>query len=387
MNLTNNVAAVLPSWQPNLDLPAFLPPNAMLLEMDRSLLNTSKFEEEGAFELQKISPYVFKSISASSVDGKRGIQGTTLKHRFLAAANTAFDKHYGFVLNPSHLFILISQQIALHVNQNSEALRYQFVKHEGKKELLLEIPYSPTTEEWAGIIESFQGQIAENTVPDTKDLLTLHDFESAEIVEKVVGDVALMDICQSYFSYKMYTGCGFPYFVMEGPESDWTLLREKAEQAISRKTLPEFSSFWLSALLPTLDKLVLARKGEIDLPFWQSFYKRKSKGGSGGYTYVNGWINAFFPLTNDNEQNRFCLPYDQVITSPPDGTNIQDYTAGVSSVPVEWKRVTTIEPMSFCGGFVGGTIVNGNAIRPEVAWWVGIIDKEAEEKKKQRYSK
>eukprot|EP01040_Poterioochromonas_malhamensis_P009849 gene9849-10696_t len=371
--------------------PNSLPSNSLLVSLNGELFDTLKPVRENNFDLTVLSPTVYKTIYASSVDDIQGVKGSSLKHQFLALANTAFDKHYGFVLNPSHLFLLIEQHIALHVNQNSEALRAQFVAHEGKKDLTMDIPATPTREEWAGIIGDFQRQIAANTVPDTKELMSLHDFESAGEAEKVVGDVVLMDMCQAFFKYKVRTRCGFPYFVMEGGESDWQLLREKAEQAISRKTMSDLSSFWLSALLPTLDKLLQARRGEVDRVFWENFYKRGSHGGSGGYTYVNGWINAFFPVTNDNQTNRFCLPFNQVLTKAEkreDGLDIQDYTAGVASAPVLWTRMGERIPMRFCAGFVGGRIVHDNALRPEVAWWVGPIDEEADEKKrakKRRY--
>eukprot|EP01040_Poterioochromonas_malhamensis_P003869 gene3870-4132_t len=380
--LTSKLTGVNDSRFPN-----SLPPTSALISLNSKLFDTLQPVSEENFDLPGLSPTTYKSIYASSVDGVRGVKGSWLKHQFLALANTAFDKHYGFVLNPSHLFLLIEQQIALHVNQKSEALRAQFVVHEGKKDLSMEIPATPTREEWAGIIEDFQRQIAANTVPDTKDLMSVHDFESAGEAEKVAGDVVLMDMCQTFFQYKMHTLCGIPYFIMEGAESDWQLLRDKAEQAISRKTLPDFSSFWLSALLPTLDKLLQARRGEVDRIFWENFYKLGSHEGSGGYTYVNGWINVFFPVTNENKKNRFCLPFNQVLTKAEkhdDGLDIHDYTAGIASAPVLWTRLGERIPMRFCAGFVGGRIVHDNALRPEVGWWVGPIDEEADQKKRER---
>lgn len=370
-----------------ISLPIALPADSALLPIDPSLLRSAKEPRLSQINLQSLSTNaVFKKIYASSLEESTMIStGHLLKNQFLAAANVAFDSHLGFVLNPSQLFLLLTQQVALHVNQHAEELRAQFVSHDGKKELSMEIPATPTKEEWEEIIGTFQAQIGANTVPDTRELLSLEGFESATLSEKIAGEVCLMDLCQQFFEYKMYTRCGIPYFILEGTVSDWELLRQKTEEVITRKTLSSLRDFWLPAILPVLDKLVRAKKSEeLDRTFFENFYKRGAKGGSGGYTFVNGWINVFFPLTNEKERNKFCLPYDSRTTlesSPRDGLDVQDFTTGIASAPVLWTRMGEKIPMRFCAGFVGGKVIHENCVRPEVAWWVGPIDENATAKK------
>jgi hypothetical protein len=134
-------------------------------------------------------PKEFKSVRGSSfADGSRGISSTPLlKNGFLATAHIAFDKHYGFVLNPCQLFLLILQQVALHVNQHSEDLRDQFVNESGKKTLKLEIPVDPAKDEWESIIAYFNQQIGENTVSDTQALFSMEDFSCARLLIKLLG--------------------------------------------------------------------------------------------------------------------------------------------------------------------------------------------------------
>jgi hypothetical protein len=358
--------------------------------IDKELLNTAKSLPTAPIDLNYPLPFKFENILGSSSVEDGFMNKLLLKNQFMGMAHIAFDRHYGFVLNPSQLFLLVLQQIGLHVNQNSKELRSQFVLHEDKKELSMEIPAMPSNEEWKHILGQFQAQIAANTVPDTHSLLTTRDFASATESEKLAGDITLMDICQEFFEYKMYTRCGIPYFILEGTIEDWVLLREKAEQALTRKTLPEFANTWKPILLPLLDKLLSARRGEeaVDHSFWSNFFKIGSVNGSGGYTYVNGWINCFFPMTNEKKRptNPFCIPYDQMNSAKPSteshrkGADVQDFVNGISTAPVMWHRLGEKIPMKFCSGFVGGKMVHSSCVRPEVGWWLGKVDEKSIEK-------
>ena len=57
---------------------------------------------------------------------------------------------------------------------------------------------------------------------------------------------------------------------------------------------------------------MLAREsGVADELFWNSMATRGgSREGSGGYTWITGWINIFFPYINDRP-NQFCVPYEE----------------------------------------------------------------------------
>lgn len=356
----------------------------IVITVDPALFATQKPISSNPIDITMTTSFKFTRIMANSVrDGEGFMHNRLLKNQFLGMAHLAFDNHYGFVLNASQIFLLIIHQIALHVNYNAEQLRSQFVTHDGKKELSIDIPAVPTEEDWKGIIENFQSQIQANTLPDTHSLLTMRDFVGANDSEKVAGDIGLMDICQEFFDYKCYTRCGIPYFVLEGPVEDWQLLREKAEQALDRKTLPEFSRQWKESLLPILDKLLLARRGEeVDLHFWNDFFKIGAKNGSGGYTYISGWVNTFFPITNEKRRPQNQYAHSNFRKFNGGGCDVQNFPTGSSSAPVIWMRLGQRIPLRFAGGFVGGKLVHGNCIRPEIGWWLGEIDEEASKKKK-----
>merc|ERR1719453_856983 len=89
---------------------------------------------------------------------------------FIAAVTAAFANHYPLALKPNHLWLLILQGVAKHVEHNAETVRKRWVSHEGKKELLVRrdgfILGHPN--DWAGVVtgaaDSFSAQIDKNVV-------------------------------------------------------------------------------------------------------------------------------------------------------------------------------------------------------------------------------
>ena len=74
---------------------------------------------------------------------KYTLDGCTRKspqHGFIQAITTAFAEHWPLALRPEHIWTLVLQAVARHVDENTEELRERFVAHEGK--VTLEVPYS-----------------------------------------------------------------------------------------------------------------------------------------------------------------------------------------------------------------------------------------------------
>ena len=201
------------------------------------------------------------------------------------------------------MWTLVLQGVAQHVADNAVALQPRFVAHAGKKTLDVAcdnfVPGGHN--DWAGAFEGEKGfaeQIRQNTVPGTVELMETN-FSSTTPAEAVCGIATTMSALQSFFDYSWSSCCGFPSITLEGTPGDWEALRCRAEKLIGTKCLAEFADSWLPALLPVLDRFVQRRNesGPVDVQFWQSFCKRGGKAGSGGYTWMNGWFNVFFPGT------------------------------------------------------------------------------------------
>ncbi|CAG8509268.1 22583_t:CDS:1, partial [Gigaspora rosea] len=73
--------------------------------------------------------------------------------------------------------------------------------------------------------------------------------------------------------------------------------------------------FWLDRLEPVVWNLVATYRGEIDEDFWGRIVKIDRVFGSGGGTYITGWLMNFFPYCSDRRFNIRNIP-DGIVGVP-----------------------------------------------------------------------
>ena len=186
---------------------------------------------------------------------------------FLQAAVTAFSEHYPFIMRPQHIWILILQVVAEHVNRNAQELRSKWIatpvpeqpsgfsgsrhsapggsKPEAPKIALIvdknDFVLGSPTNDWASVVLSadegnennFLKQIQRHVVPGTMEDVLIGDMlTGTTTIEHVTMGITVMDALQSYFDSIMRTLCGFPSITLEGSLADWQLIRSKAESLI-----------------------------------------------------------------------------------------------------------------------------------------------------------
>ena len=146
--------------------------------------------------------------------------------------------------------------------------------------------------------------------------------------------------------------------------------------------------WWIPHLIPILEKFLKAYDGEQDEMFWNCSYKAHYKGGSGGYTSVNGWINTFFPYIKEHQYGNFppleklfeeYKAKGEVITR---GVNVNSVPTGLTITPFVWKYYGKEIKMSFIGGFSGIKCDEDEFVTPHIGWAVAEEAKEVEEKTK-----
>lgn len=280
-------------------------------------------------------------------------------HPFVASWHNAFNSHLSVSIRPDDVWTLIAQGFATHVGENSETFRGEFVRHEGKVDVVVELPgYVKGGDEnpWAYGVANFVQEARKLLKPGAGDLFTV-DFSTSGDVDRAVRDVVLLGCFQNYFKYVGYTLCGIPSVTLEGNPEDWSLIRDKAER-LGKYEL----HWWMENLLPTLEEFVAASKGNIDMGFWRSFYKDPDE--SGGPKF-GGKLLTLFPYLRDK---------DKLIsnTDPTRYVSTLNIPTSVTRVPWVWKYLGTDYNMEFSAGFMAaaqdsatGTMmpVLGNIIR------------------------
>lgn len=211
------------------------------------------------------------NLISSSFSGEM-ISGNSRSNSFFKGMIRAFSDHCPVVLTPDAVWLLVCQGFAHHVNDAPEAMRSLFVDHEGKLALVVESEFDliscPDSVDWNGLLQGFSDQIRDNTKDGIADLV-LADFSTTGPVERIVSEATLMESMKAYFEYiVLYASCGIPSITLKGTAADWEKVLEKT-RALSKYGL----DWWIKDLEPILEQFVAARKGQVDVEFWQDIVK------------------------------------------------------------------------------------------------------------------
>jgi hypothetical protein len=303
-------------------------------------------------------------------------------HGFVNAVYLAFNNHIPLAFGPDDIWNLIIQGVSKHIENNAERLRDKFVDFDGKKTLTIRrdhfVKGSPTND-WAGCFSEWSDQITTFIGEENRENL-VSKFSTTGPLETALGELALMDCMKSYFEFRCMTCCGISKVKLYGKEEDWAILRTKVQG------LREYGlGWWIDALDPVLENIVKTYRGQpVNEKFWYTIYKRWSTGGSGASTYVTGWITHFFPYLNKRKRSGFSTLeelYQDAAKAKRDGwgrsslasIDIYDVPNGVSSTPFTWDYNGVEIYMKIYGGFAGCEM-DGEFVRPVLAWAVGVAD-------------
>ena len=283
---------------------------------------------------------------------------------FLEAIHYSFASHRPIRISPDHIWLVLAQGFAAHVNHNSEELRDKFVSHSGKLTLSVrrdDFIKGKMSNPWEEVFPEFCKQISEHVNKDVVNLITAK-FTTTTAIEQTAFQITLMDALGHYFSYEVSTFCGIPSIILEGSPQDWKKLKERTK---------EFEKYglkwWTDELDPILQEFINASEGRVNTGFWNSIYKEKNQ--SGG-PYVTGWISKLFPyLIGDGEESFRRNP--AIKAENPDEVRISlgSFPDGISKAPFIWKYYKKQYKMIFLAGFIGiSQDHETKTIRPEIGW-------------------
>lgn len=326
--------------------------------------------EDDVAEMSERYPY---EKDADSYRLMRDFQKSRYRlHPMIGTVHQAFALHYPLTLSPDHIWLLLCQGFANHVNTHAEKLRSKFVQHQGKITLEVRrdafIKDSPDND-WENVFAEFIEQIGQH-IGSTAALMT-GGFSTTGPIEQAAFNVTLLDATQQYFDYMVSTFCGIPDITLEGTPADWQAVLDRFKK-FTRFDL----RWWVEAASPILQEFVNAANGNVNTGFWNSIYKIDNE--SGG-PYINGWIVKLFPylqtVTITSETTLTRNPYVSANSAEQgfiDRITADKFPSGLSQVPFKWQYHDTVYDMNFIAGFVGASQDKATrALRPEIGWGVG----------------
>lgn len=292
--------------------------------------------------------------ASSTVDGGVFEAGV---HPFVAAVQLAFDAHLPLSLSPDHVWILLAQGFANHLNLHVEELRGRLVAHEGK--LLLSARRDDFVRgglnPWPELFDQFTAELRQHLGKRCE--LVVANFSTTGLLERTVSQLVLLDAMQGYFEYELLSLCGIPRVTLTGTPADWRSIRARAE------VFAEFGlDWWVRELRPILDGFVAAAEGEVDTAHWCSMYKLDDN--SGG-PYITGWLSLLFPYlrhraAHDAPPQLIPHPYlrgwrERMLdkNSFGDAPTTDAFPSALACVPMRWDYLGQIIPMQLLAGFAG----------------------------------
>jgi hypothetical protein len=277
-------------------------------------------------------------------------------------------------LSPDHVWLTIAQGFAHHVDNNAEALRERFVRHEGKKPLVVTVLERPVGSAWVPVIEGLNAGLEAELGAGLVRLLRC-SFSTTTPVEHVASGVVALAAFKRYFDYRVTCICGIPRITLEGTVDDWRAIRARVD------VLAEYDiEWWAAGLRPICDQLVATAAGAaVDPDFWRSIYKPVE---AYGEDIVTGWITRLYPYLEGPDGLRRNTDLDALTpaTSPDrwisGGHAATDAPNGWSSATLRLQgatAATAATSLRLFGGFVGYRQLDAGDLRPEIAWAVGPV--------------
>lgn len=295
--------------------------------------------------------------------------GLLIRHgnALVGTVGLAYDNHLPLTLSPDHIWTVIMQGVARHLEMDPEASRAFFVSHAEQKELVVirDEFIRGQNNDWLGAFKSFNAQIEEHIGPEKHALLN-GKFSTTGDLEAAMSSLAVMDAMKNYFSYTCWTRCGIPQITLTGNPEDWKLIKAKTE------SLQEIGlGWWVTPLGEVLDHFISASQGNPDVSFWKSFFKETDHSGGPDIT---GWIGVFFPWVLGYGSSMNTLIRNPNLGKVPVLTNFQcrlhDIPGTMSTVPMLWKYHGQDIPMALRGGLIGTSLVNGRELTPTFGWCI-----------------
>ena len=235
---------------------------------------------------------------------------------FVNTVKEAYNQHRALIIRPDDVWLAILVQFSSFVNANAEALRSQFVHHEGKKELTVSFE-SWSTVDFGLMARLMTKAIDENVTDPTLRAWILPDFTTTTPNDTTVCSIAMMATMKQYFSYRCYIDCGIPRVTLEGEKSDW----EKILMRLAR--LKEYgvqTIAWYHLLFPVISRFVKAfdaPDSAENLDFWGKVVHNKY--GGSGPSYLGGWVTAFCVFDQEGKWlgKHIVMPNEPLVTTVP----------------------------------------------------------------------
>lgn len=255
-------------------------------------------------------------------------------HSFIGMVAKAYAEHYPIEIYPDDIWLLLLDGIKIHVNNNREKLRNEFVMNGADSVLTIEdnsLTLSSLPEKWERDVLEVYDSLLQKIPAKTRTSFDVI-FSTTTPVSAFTFKAMLLSIASNYFTFGITTLCGIPEIAIKGTMLDWIRLKARFNELAEILEM----DWWASELNPVLDKFIAAFAGKVDLEFWRGFYKYNEGEGCGWGPKINGWITKFFPYRAifDEDDKRVYVRK----TDWNSDQEFEEFPLGVNEIPILWNN-------------------------------------------------
>jgi hypothetical protein len=347
------------------------------LDLDRN--ENRKFTKNSKFENINFKKQLLKD---SGMFDEKGVYHSDFSNGLLDAMYQAYNCHTPLVVTPDNLWLTILASLMKYVDNNSTRLRPHFVKFEGKKELVISSGGAFKNADMQWFSEKFSEAINENMKDSTVVEWLQCNFSTTDDRSKAVSNFMMMSGFQAYFSYKCTFLCGIPEVHIEGELEDYLNIKNKISKI--RMLDDCILNDWVDRLDYVVDNFILSfsecKLAELE-KFWGSTFDQEKIWGSGGDSYINGWVTILSPFFFKEKENQMMYHFETIksLTKFP-RVNITNLGSGYVRVPIEIDDNGHIFNTFVYSGQFGYTVDEKSRIGTRADWF--MIGNEKENKSK-----
>lgn len=262
---------------------------------------------------------------------------------FYRAAALAYNQHGEWVLSPDDVWMAIALWFTKFVGKHAEVLRAKFVSHEGKQQLSVVTEHETDRTQWSEFFTNVIPAIEKHTQPGVVSALQAN-FSTTGPLERLLSTATVMNTMKHYFSFcRIVPCCGLAAVHFLGTETDWEELLVKLDGLKAFDHEGQVAAY-VDRLRPVLQQFLRTYRGDVDLDWWNRMMnERDALRGSGGATFVSGWILAFYGLEGELDASDLemeNLEVDIELCDQLRGTKeIVTLVGGFSGLNVDGRRV------------------------------------------------
>lgn len=313
--------------------------------------------------LASVSTRMGARAEACSHLGSNFVAGAEF-HPLVAAVKLAWLDHRPLVLSPDILWVTIAQGIAQHIRINepsdvASGLQLSIVRPD--------FALDSAENHWDDVIDDLSLQLA-HSLPRLRNLMQ-PDFSTTSYLDRLAGDVALLEAVKPEIEMSLRTACGIPEVTLEGDVEDWSRLEARLEDVSSLGL-----AWWTDKLKPLAEQWRRSAGGDIDREFWRGIYKTKTNcilEQTPKEEGMDGWVTRLFPYTSSPDAFGVVRRNPMLNPGQYDASRGEDLPGGLSRVEVVVRTERGEDKLDLYGGFIGiEQVPETGALRARTGWSV-----------------